>query len=51
MYVDKLVIAGTTLEAIRAFKKQITEKNESKDLGELNKILKRKATSTVEGGH
>ena len=35
VYVDDLVVAGTTQEAIMKFKQQITAKFECKDLGEL----------------
>ena len=50
MYVDDLVIAGTTQEAIMEFKQQITAKFECKDLGELDRILNMEVTRTVEGG-
>ena len=49
MYVDDLVIAGTTHEAIMKFKQQITAKFECKDLGELDRILNMEVTRTVEG--
>ena len=50
VYVDDLVIVGTTQEAIMKFKQQITAKFECKDLGELDKILNMKVTRTVGGG-
>ena len=50
VYVDDLVIAGTTQEAIMKFKQQITAKFECKDLGELDRILNMEVTRTVEGG-
>ena len=49
VYVDDLVIAGTTQEAIMKFKQQITTKFECKDLGELDRILIMEVTRTVEG--
>ena len=44
VFVDDLVIAGTTQEAIVKFKKQITAKYECNDLGSME------VTRTVEGG-
>ena len=49
VYVDGLVIAGTTQEAIMKFKQQIKGKFECKDLGELDRILNIEITRTVEG--
>ena len=51
VYVDGLVISGTTQEAIMKFKQQITAKFECKDLGELDRILYWMVTHTVEGGY
>ena len=50
VYVDDLVIAGTTQEAIRAFKQQITAKYQYKDLSKLDMILYMAVTRTVQGG-
>ena len=50
MYVDDLVIAATTQKTIMKFKQQITAKYESKDLGELDRILNMEITRTAEGG-
>ena len=48
--VDDSVIAGTTQGTIKSFKQQITTKYECEDLDELNRILNRELTHTVEGG-
>ena len=50
VYMDDLVITGTTLETIRAFNQQITVKYECKDLGELDRICNIEVTRTVERG-
>ena len=50
VYVDDLVIAGTTQEAVMIFRQQITAKYECKDLGELDRILNMEVTRTVVGG-
>ena len=50
VYVDDLVIAGTTQEAIMKFKQQITAKFECKDFGELDRILNMEVTRTGEEG-
>ena len=50
MYLEDLVIAGTTQEVTIKFKKRITAKYECKDLGELDLILNMKVTRTVEVG-
>ena len=47
---DDLDIAGTTQEAVRDFKQQITSTNyDCKDLGELHGIFNMEVTHTVEG--
>ena len=50
VYVDDLIIAGTTQAAIMKVKQQITASFECKDLGELDRILNVEVTRSVEGG-
>ena len=50
VYVDDLVIAGSTQKAITTFKQQITAKYECKDLGPLDRILNMEVVRTREGG-
>ena len=50
VYVDDLVIAGTTQKAISTSKPQITAKYDCKDLGALDRILNMEVVRTKEGG-
>ena len=50
VYVDDLVIAGSTQKAITTFKQQITAKYDCKDLGALDRILNMEVVRTKEGG-
>ena len=50
VYVDDLVIAGSTQKAITTFKQQITAKYDCKDLGPLDRILNMEVVRTREGG-
>ena len=49
VYVDDLVIAGTTHEAIMKFKQPITAKFECKNFGKFDRILNMEVICTVEG--
>ena len=50
VYVDDLVIAGTTQKAISIFKQQITAKYDCEDLGALDRILNMEVVRTKEEG-
>ena len=50
VYVDDLVIAGSTQTAITTFKQQITAKYDCKNLGALDRILNMEVMHTKKGG-
>ena len=50
MYLDDLVIAGSTQKAITTFKQQITAKYDCKDWSDLDRILNMEVMRTKEGG-
>ena len=48
LYVDDILVAGSDLDEVERIKRQFTEHNEMKDLGELNYYLGMKITRSEE---